>query len=51
MENECREDGLQNAKHRLPDCFFIYESCCLSVGADIIRPQATVQTTILIQIL
>nr|WP_173019023.1 hypothetical protein [Ruminococcus bromii] len=21
MENECREDGLQNAKHRLPDCF------------------------------
>jgi hypothetical protein len=23
MENECREDSLQNAKHRLPDCFFI----------------------------
>jgi len=23
MENECREDGLQNAKHRLPD-YFLY---------------------------
>lgn len=25
MENESREDSLQNAKHCLPDCFYLYE--------------------------
>ena len=25
MENECREDSLQNAKQCLPDYFYLYE--------------------------
>ena len=43
MENECREDGLQNAKQCLPDCFCLYESCCLNVVAFIERPQVMVE--------
>ena len=43
MENECREDSLQNAKQCLPDCFCLCKSCCLNVGENRVLPLVTVE--------
>jgi len=43
IENECREDSLQNAKQCLPDCFCLCKSCCLNVGENRVLPLVTVE--------